>query len=244
MLTIARKELALYVTSPVVYALTAIFLVLCGYLFYTNLHFFVLFGAMDLVRGFWVFQFLDMRRLLIVLVPMLTMRLLAEERRQGTLELLWTYPLGDGAIVLGKFVACWAVVALMLAATATGPLLLARLYPMAAGPVVAGYLGLALLAAACVACGLFVSALTDSQLVAGAATYGVLLLFWVLTWNEAAVSAGWLRWLGPLSLFDRTEVFAEGGIDTRDVAFFGVFTLLFLCFTFLALESRRWRGVR
>ena len=91
---------------------------------------------------------------------------------------------------------------------------------------------------------LLVSALTESQLVAAAATYGVLLLFWVLTWNEAAVSEGWLGWLGPLSLFDRTAVFAEGGIDTRDVAYFGLFTGACLVFTVLALESRRWRGVR
>jgi ABC-2 type transport system permease protein len=244
MFTVLRKELLLYVTSPVVYALTAVFLVLCGFLFYTNLHFFVLYGAMDLVKGFWLFQFVDMRRLLIVFVPMLTMRLLAEERKLGTLELLWTYPLGDAAIVLGKFFGCVLVLTAMLLITVSYPLLLARIYPLDPGPVVAGYVGLVLLAAACVACGLFVSALTDSQLVAAAATYGVLLLFWVLTWNEAAVSEGWLGWLAPLSLFDRTAVFAEGGIDSRDVVYFGLFTIVFLSFTLLALESRRWRGVR
>lgn len=244
MLAVLRKELLLYFTSPVFYALTAVFCVLCGYLFYTNLHFFVLYGAMDLVKGFWLFQFLDMRRLLIVLVPMLTMRLFAEERRLGTLELLWTYPVGDAAIVAGKFLACLLVVTAMLALTLTYPLLLARLHPLDAGPILAGYLGLVLLAAACVACGLLISAFTESQLVAATATYGVLLLFWVLTWNEAAVSEGWLGWLGRLSLFDRTTVFTEGGIDTRDVAYFGLFTATALILTLLALESRRWRGVR
>jgi ABC-2 type transport system permease protein len=175
---------------------------------------------------------------------MLTMRLLAEERRLGTLELLWTYPLGDGAIVLGKFFACLVVLTAMLLVTATYPALLGRIHPVDAGPVVAGYLGLVLLTAACVACGLFVSALTDSQLVAAAATYGLLLLFWVLTWNEAAVRDGWLGWLAPLSLFDRTAVFSEGGIDSRDVVYFGLFTSVFLALSLLALESRRWRGVR
>ena len=244
MLAVLRKELLLYFTSPVFYALTAVFLVLSGYLFYTNLHFFVLYGAMDLVKGFWLFQFLDVRRMLLVLVPMLTMRLFAEERKLGTLELLWTYPIGDVAIVLGKFLACLFVMTLMVLLTATYPVLLARIHPLDPGPVVAGYLGLVLLTAACVACGLLVSALTESQLVAAAATYGVLLLFWVLTWNEAAVSEGWLGWLGALSLFDRTAVFAEGGIDTRDVVYFGLFTTTCLVFTLLALESRRWRGVR
>jgi ABC-2 type transport system permease protein len=243
-LAVLRKELLLYFTSPIFYALTAIFLVLCGYLFYTNLHFFVLYGAMDLVKGFWLFQFLDMRRLLIVLVPMLTMRLVAEERKLGTLELLWTYPIGDAAVVLGKFLACLLVMSLMVLLTIVHPLLLARVYPLDPGPVAAGYLGLLLLAAACIACGVLVSALTDSQLVAAAATYGVLLLFWVLTWNEAAVSEGWLGWLAPLSLFDRTATFAEGAVDTRDVAYLALFTGSCLACTLLALESRRWRGVR
>ncbi|HWP64375.1 MAG TPA: ABC transporter permease [Candidatus Limnocylindria bacterium] len=244
MTAVLRKELLLYFTSPIFYALAAIFLVLSGYFFYTNLHFFVLYGAMDLVKGFWLFHFLDTRRLLIVLVPMLTMRLVAEERKLGTLELLWTYPIGDAGVIAGKFLACVLVLALTLGLTAIHPLMLARIYPLDWGPVVAGYLGLLLLAAACVSCGLLVSALTDSQLVAAAATYGVLLLFWVLTWNEAAVSEGWLGWLAPLSLFDRTAVFAEGGIDTRDIVYFVLFSATGLGCTLLAFESRRWRGVR
>jgi ABC-2 type transport system permease protein len=175
---------------------------------------------------------------------MLTMRLVAEERKLGTLELLWTYPIGDAAVVAGKFLACLVVMTLMLLLTVVHPLLLARVYALDPGPVVAGYLGLVLLTAACVSCGVLISSLTDSQLVAAAATYGVLLLFWVLTWNEAAVSEGWLGWLTPLSLFDRTAGFAEGGIDTRDVVYFVLFTATCLACTLLALESRRWRGVR
>lgn len=243
-LAIVRKELRLYFGSALVYVLAAVILVLAGYLFYTNLHFYVLFGGQNLERGLWMNQFLDMRQLLIVLVPMLTMRLLAEERRLGTLELLWTYPLRDVEIVLAKFLAAWGVLMLIVGATALQPLLLARIHPFPAGPVVAGYLGLGLLAAAFVACGLFVSALTDSQLVAAAATYGVLLFFWLLNWNEAAVSDGWLRVLRPLSIFDRFELFTTGGVDTRDVVYFVVVTVVFLGVTVLALESRRWRGIR
>lgn len=243
-LAIVRKELRLYFGSPLVYVLAAVILVLAGYLFYTNLHLYLLLGGQNLERGLWMHQFLDMRQLLIVLVPMLTMRLLAEERRLGTLELLWTYPLRDVEIVLAKFLACWGVLLLVLGATAIHPVLLARIQPFPAGPLVAGYLGLALLAAAFVACGLFVSALTDSQLVAGAATYGVLLFFWLLNWNEAAVNEGWLRVLRPLALFDRFELFATGGVDTKDVVYFVLFTTVFLVVTLLALESRRWRGIR
>src|SRR4029077_454820 len=120
-------------------------------------------------------------------------------------------PLRDLEIVAGKFVACLAVVTVMIGATAVYPALLARLYPVAPGPLLAGYLGLWLLAGAFVACGLFLSALTDSQLVAGASTYGVLLFFWIITWNEAAVSEGRLAVLRAFSLFDRFQVFMRGG---------------------------------
>jgi ABC-2 type transport system permease protein len=243
-LGIVRKELVLYFTSFLFYVLAAIFLALCGFLFYTNLDFYVRFGGMNLVRGLWQYQFLDMRERLLVLVPLLTMRLFAEERRLGTLELLWTYPLRDGEIIAGKFLACFGVVTLMLASTAVYPLVLSRLHPVDPGPLLAGYLGLWLLAAAFVACGLFLSALTDSQLLAGAATYGVLLLFWMLTWNEAAMSDGALALVKPFSLFDRFVTFAQGGIDTRDVVYLVLFTATFLVVTFFALDSRRWRGLR
>jgi ABC-2 type transport system permease protein len=243
-LALVRKELLLYFTSFLFYVLTAVFLALCGFLFYTNLDFYVRFGGMNLVRGLWQYQFFDMRERFLVLVPLLTMRLFAEERRLGTLELLWTYPLRDAEIIAGKFISCLVVVTLMLAATAVYPFVLSRIHPVDLGPVLAGYLGLWLLAAAFVACGLFLSALTDSQLIAAAATYGVLLFFWMLTWNEAAVNAGVLGVLKPLSLFDRFEVFAQGGIDTRDVSYLVLFTATFLAFTFFALDARRWRGVR
>lgn len=244
MLGLVQKELVLYFTSFLFWALAAIFLVLCGFLFYTNLDFYVRFGGMNLVRGLWQYQLFDMRERLLVLIPLLTMRSFAEERRLGTLELLWTYPLRDSQIVGAKFVACLAVVTVMLAATVVYPLILARLHPVDPGPLLAGYLGLWLLAAACVACGVFLSALTDSQLVAGATTYGVLLFFWMLTWNEAALSGGALRVLKPFSLFDRFQTFAQGGIDTQDVTFLVLFTATFLVGTFFVLDARRWRGVR
>lgn len=241
---IALKELRLYFTSLLFYVLAAVFLVLSGYFFFTNLDFFVHFGGMNLPLGLWQYQFFDMRQLLLVLIPLLTMRLFAEERRSGTLELLWTYPLRDGEIILGKFFGCVSVIVLMLAGTAAYPIWLSYLYPVTAGPVVAGYLGLCLLAAAFVACGLFLSALTDSQIVAGASAYGLLLFFWIITWNEAAVSEGGLKLLVPLSLFDRFQTFARGGVDTRDVTFFVLFVTAFLGFTWLALDARRWRGFR
>ena len=244
-LALALKEFQLYFSSFLFYGLATVFLVLSGVFFYTNLGFFVLMGGMDLPRGLWQYEFVDLARLLLVLVPLLTMRLFAEERKLGTLELLWTYPVRDVEIIAGKFVACLAVVTLMLAGTAVYPLMLVRLYPVAAGPLVAGYLGLWMLAAAFVACGLFVSALTENQLLAGAATYGVLLFFWMITWNEAAMNEVTRNLLLRLSLFDRFYYsFALGGVDTGSTSYLAFFTAAFLCFTFFALDARRWRGVR
>jgi len=121
-LAIARKELALYFGSFLFYALATVFLLLAGYFFYTNLGFFVLMGGMSLPRGLWQYQLLDLQRLLLVLIPLFTMRLFAEERKLGTLELLWTYPVRDAEIILGKFLACLAVVTVMVGATIVYPI--------------------------------------------------------------------------------------------------------------------------
>ncbi len=185
---IFAKELRAYFTSMLAYAVLGIFLVLSGYYFYTNLVFFVIMGGMDLPRGLWQYQFHDTRQILLFVIPFLTMRLFAEEKKLGTIELLWTYPVRDGALMLGKYAACLAVISLMLALTVVYPLLLTLVYPVAAGPLLAGYVGLFLLAAAFAACGLWASSLTDSQLVAGTVTLGMLLFFWILTWNQAAAS--------------------------------------------------------
>src|SRR5262245_63201946 len=100
-----------------------------------------------------------MRLLLLVVVPLLTMRSFAEERRLGTLELLWTYPLRDVEIVAGKFLACLVVLLAIILPTLVYPLILGHFQPVAWGPLLAGYLGLLLLAGAFAACGLFLSAL-------------------------------------------------------------------------------------
>jgi ABC-2 type transport system permease protein len=237
------KELRVTFGSPLAYVVTSVFLVLSGFFFYTNLVFFVTMLGFDLARGLWQYQFHDMQRVLMLVAPLLTMRLFAEERRQGTLELLWTYPIRDASVVLGKYASTLVLLGTMLLLTLSYPLVLSAIYPVDPGPLLAGYLGLFLLGSAFLACGLFVSALTSSQVVAGAVTFGLLLLFWALTWNQAAASEGMLSVLGQLSLFDRFELFARGGIESKDVVFFGVVIAFFLFLTELALESRRWRGL-
>jgi ABC-2 type transport system permease protein len=243
-LAIFTKELRAYFTSYLAYVVLAVFLVLSGYYFYTNLQLFILMGGMDLPRGLWQYQFHDMRQLLLFAVIFLTMRLFAEERKLGTIELIWTYPVRDTAVMAGKYGACLVMIALMLGLTATYPIALGSLHPVAVGPVASGYVGLFLLAAAFAACGLWASSLTESQLVAGLVSFGLLSFFWMLTWNQAAASDWVIRLLAPISLFDRFHTFALGAIDVQDVVFLLSFSVLFLGLTLFTLESRRWRGVR
>lgn len=243
-LAIARKELALYLTSLLFYAVAAVFLVLAGYYFYTNLHFYVLMSGMNLSRGLWQYQLFDMRQLFLALLPLLTMRLLAEEQRLGTLELLLTYPMRDGAIVAAKLGACLVVVGALLAATLVYPAWVYHIQPFPLGPVVAGYVGLVLFVVVCAAYGLFVSSLTDSQVLAGFLTAVPLLLLWLLSWNEAASATATLPFLRALSLFNHFQPFTVGVIDARDVFYFVSTAGVFLWATLRVLEARQWRGRR
>ena len=242
-LAVARKELALYFGSLLFYALAAVFLVLAGYRFYTNLGFFVLMGGTDLARGLWQYQLLDVEGLLLVLVPLLTMRLFAEERKLGTLELLFTYPVRDGELLAGKFLAALLTYLGLLAATALGPALLYTLHPFAVTPLLAGYLGLLLLGTAFIACGLAASVVTENQVVAAVLTYGVVVFSWFATWNEAAIGERVAPVLLQLSLFDHFYGFAQGVIDSRDVVFLLGFSALFLFLAHRALGARAWRGL-
>src|SRR5207244_3945837 len=121
-LLICRRELAALFGGPLAYGLAAVFVLLTGYFFYSDLVLFVLFGGASLPAGLWRFVFLDYRLVALLVLPLLTMRLLAEERKLGTLELLWTYPVRDREVLAGKFLAALVVYLPLLAMTASGPL--------------------------------------------------------------------------------------------------------------------------
>src|SRR5207247_1262367 len=109
--------------------------------------------------------------------------------KQGTLELVWTFPVRDGEVLAGKVLAALALYLALLAATVTGPALLYALHPFAVAPVVAGYVGLVLLGIAFVACGAAASTVSENQVVSAMLTYGILVFAWFATWNEAAIGA-------------------------------------------------------
>jgi ABC-2 type transport system permease protein len=240
---ICRRELAALCGGPLVWVLGAVFLLLTGYFFYSDLALFVLVGGANQTRGLWRFVFLDFRLVALLVLPLLTMRLFAEERKLGTLEVLWTYPVGDGALLAGKFLAALVVYLALLAATAIGPALLWVLYPFPVSPLVAGYAGMVLLGMAFIACGTAASTVTENQVVSAMLTYGVLVLSWFITWNEAAIGERIAPVLLQLSLFDHFYGFTQGVIDSRSVAYLLAFTAFFLFLALRALGSRAWRGV-
>ena len=241
---IFKKELRSYFTSLIAYVILAVFLVLAGYYFYTDLALFVLWGGASVQEGLWQYLFHDIRLILLFTIPLLTMRLFSEEKKLGTIELLFTYPFRDIEILLGKYLACLTVFSIMLGFTVLYPILLAIVYQVELGPLIASYLGMFLLGSAFISCGIMVSSLTENQIVAALVTSGIILTFWFIDWNEAAVSPSVAVVLHHLSFFEHFYNFVRGVIDTKDVIYFMLFIFFFLFLTLRSLESRRWRGLR
>jgi len=251
-----RKELTIYFTSPIFYITGLFFLVLAGYFFYTNVLYYGLVSmqgaqqasnpqvAAQLNPEMMVFRplFAVLSIVLLFLAPLLTMRLLAEEKRSGTSELLFTYPLTDWAIILGKFGAALLIYLILLACTATYALAFGFMARVDWGVLAAGYLGLALLGAAFLALGLFASSLTENQIIAGVVGFASLLLFWIIGWVQE-LGAGTLgKVMQYLSLMEHYDNFTKGVINTRDLVYAGSFIFVFLFLTKRQLESRRWRA--
>lgn len=241
-LALARRELGVMFRGPLAWTLIGAFTFLCGYFFYSDLTFYVLFGGGNLPAGLWRYVFLHDRLVALLVVPLLTMRLVTEERQLGTLELLWSLPVRDRDVVAGKLLAAIAVYLVMLVGSAIGPAVFWMLHPFPVAPLVAGYVGMLLLGLAFIACGLAASCVAENQVVSAMLTYGVLAFLWFVSANEAALAEG-LGWLVGLSLFDRFYGFAQGLIDGRDVVFFLAITTLFLFLALRALGARAWRGV-
>jgi len=249
---ILRKEVRSYFVSPVAYILLAIFAVIFGFFFWNILGFFVFRGMEMQMRG----QGFPMnvneeviRPLLsnvsvigLFLIPIITMRLFAEEKRTGTIELLATSPVSDVEVILGKWLAAVVMYASMLLLTALNFLFVFRYGHPDWKPLVIGYLGLLLQAGALLAIGTFISTLTKNQIIAGAATFGVCLLLWVLEWVSSYETATWARVLSYMSVITHFESFAKGLLDSKDAFFFITLIFFALFLTARSLESLRWRS--
>jgi ABC-2 type transport system permease protein len=241
---IFKKEVKSFFGSWIAYILLAVFLLISGYFFYTDLIFFVIWEGNDLQEGLWQFYFHDSRFIMLLMIPLITMRVFSEEKKTGTAELLFTFPLKDSEIIFGKFFACIFTLAVMLGCTITYPVCLCFFHKVDAGPVAAGYLGLFLIGCSFISIGVFISSLTENQIVSAFVTFITILFFWVVAWNEGIANETLINIFLHISLFDHFYSFARGTIETKDIIYNIVFTVFFLFLTFKSLESRKWRGIK
>jgi len=231
-MTIALKEFKSYLASPMAYVVTGIFLVFTGFFFQSSLTTY----SETSIRGFLVWGSI----LLLLLGPVLTMRLLAEEKKMGTLELLLTAPVRDNEVIVGKFLGSLGILTAMLALTFYYPLLLMWFGDPDWGPIATGYLGLFLLGGASLAVGLFASSLTSNQIVAAVVAGGVLFALWFVGMAADLLPEALGEVIGYLSLSSHFPDFMRGMIDTRGVIYYLSITVLFLFLAIRSLENSRW----
>lgn len=250
---IVRKEWRHYFGSPIAYVALVIWTLLFGGFFALALTYFLdasqsgggmRFGGLSLNERVIAPVLHNMSVVTLFLTPMLTMRLFAEEKRQGTIELLATSPITDLEIVLGKFLGALGFFATMLAA---GCLNFAILWTHAIAapdwrPALTGALGLLLLGSAFIAVGLFISTLTKNQIIAGAVTFGALLAFWMLGWLGEPGGESLRQVVAYLGIVNHLEDLTKGVLDLKDVVFYLTFTLFGLFLAEQSVESHRWRA--
>jgi ABC-type transport system involved in multi-copper enzyme maturation permease subunit/ABC-type uncharacterized transport system involved in gliding motility auxiliary subunit len=250
--SMTKKELAAFFASPIAYVIIVVFSVLVGYFFYAIVTWFNT-QAMQMAQNPYYAQQININQqvypplfgnmviILLLILPLLTMRLFSEEKKSGTDELLFTSPVSLLQISLGKFLAALAVLLAML-----GLSLVLSLFVFVNGnpeplPVLVGYLGLFLTGAAFIAFGVFFSALTENQIISAVLSFGTLLFFWVLSWTSGIV-AGFLKPLFEnLSLLQHFENMTSGILDTKDVLYFLSLIVFALFMTNWVLHSKWWR---
>ena len=230
---IALKEFKSYLASPTAYIVTGIFLGLTGFLFSSSPATY----AETSIKGLWEFWGI---LILLLLTAVITMRLLAEERKMGTLELLLTAPVRDSEIIAGKFLGSLGILTAMLVLTFYYPILLMLFGDPDMGAIVAGYIGLFLLGSAALAVGIFASSLTSNQIVASVVAGGIVFALWFLGTASSFIPKA----LGEvISYFSFSYYFADfltGVVDTKGIIYYLSITVLFLFFAIRSLENSRW----
>ncbi len=249
---ICRKELRSYFVSPIGYILLVTFAVIAGFFFWTIVNG-VLQVTMEaqmegepypmnineqIIRPL----LLNLSVIQLLLIPLITMRLFAEEKRTGTIELLVTSPITDTEVILGKWLAAVLMYSCMLLTVVLDMLFLFKYGQAAWKPLAIGCLGMLLQAGGLLAIGTFISSLTRNQIIAGAVTFGVCLLLFVMGWVSAYDGATWATVLSYLSLNSHFDSFAKGVIDTKDVIYDVTVIFVGLFFTARSMESLRWRS--
>jgi len=252
MWVIAKRELRTYFTSPIAYVIITVFLVLVGFFFYSLIMWFNS-QSMQMAQNPYYAQQININQMvyqplfnnisiiLLLMLPLLTMRLFAEEKKVGTEELLYTSPISIGQIILGKFAASALVLLAMLGLTGVLSVFTFLHGNPEIVPILNGYLGLFLMGAAFIAVGIFFSSLTENQIVAAILTFGALLLFWIINWASSSAAGLWKDVLNYLSFFQHFDNMTQGILDTTDIVYYASFAFLGLFLTHSVIQSRRWR---
>jgi len=249
---ICRKELSSYFVSPIAYILLAIFAIVFGYFFWNSVGYFIFAGMEAQMRGSMFPMNINeqvIRPLIsnvavigLFLIPLISMRLFAEEKRAGTFELLATSPVRDLAVIFGKWLAAVLLYGGMLLVSAINFAWLFRYGNPDWKPLAIAYLGLFLQAGFMLAIGTFISSLTRNQIIAGAVTFAVCLLLWVLGWVSEYDSTPVARVMSYLSIPLHFESFEKGLLSLKDAVFFVSAIFLGLFLTSRSIESLRWRS--
>jgi len=251
-LLICQKELKSYFASPIAYATLAIFGLVFGWAFWI--------ATRDMVRFSFQAQMMGQQQpmsvndsiispllgfagtIALFLVPMITMRLFAEEKRTGTIELLLTSPVQDIEIILGKWLGAVLLYFSVIGMSMINVALLFLWSKPDLKPVLVAYLGLLLQGACLLSIGTLISTTTKNQIVAGGVTFFVCLLLWLLSWFTAFDSSSLAQVVGYLSIVTHMENFSKGVLDSKDIVFYLSMIFFSLFLTSRAMESLRWRS--
>jgi ABC-2 type transport system permease protein len=251
--SIVKREIKAYFVSPIAYVVLAIFLIIVGFFFWNMLMYFNLrcmqmaqypymAGNMSLNEMVMKPLFQNMSVIILLVIPLITMRLYAEEKKTGTIELIFTAPLTDVEVALGKFFAAFSMFVIMAVMTLLYPLILSRVSSIEWGPVLSGYIGFLLMGGSFISIGLLLSAFSSNQIVAAVMSFGVLLFFWIIGWSSEFASGAFSKVLSYLSLIEHFDDFAKGICDTRDIIYYLSFIFLGIFATVQVLESSKWRA--
>jgi len=249
---ICKKEIKTYFTSPIAYVIITVFLVLIGFFFYSLIWWFnsqslqmaqnpSYYQQLNINQMVYSPLFHNMSIILLLMVPLLTMRLFSEEKRRQTDELLFTSPISVNQIILGKYFASLFVLLVMLFLTGIFSIFVFAYGNPEPAPILNGYLGLFLMGAAFISAGIFFSSLTENQIVSAILTFGTLLLFWILNWASYSAGGMWKSVLNYLSFFQHFDDLTRGILDTTDLVYYLSFIFLGLFLTHSVIQSRRWR---
>ena len=249
--TIAWKDFKTYFTSPIAYIMIAGFLCIMGWMFFFSLSHFSMqavqykqFGmgkSVSITDGIVRPLYGNMNVIFLFMVPFITMRLFAEERKQQTIQLLMTSPITIWEMVCGKFLSAILLISTMLGSTAVYPIVLIIYGNPDKGPILTSYIGTFLLTCCYVATGIFFSAMTENQIVAGALTFAAGLFLWLINWASQSAGPVLSNFLDYMSLIQHYNNFSQGIVDTSDLIFYFSFVFLGLFLTHRVLDSYRWR---